>query len=311
MGRTRSLQAATVAVVAAVVVTLVGCGQPPGAEGRDGDRAAAPAGRVARPFRTRAAMSHVRHLAHWIGVRVRARRGEFRASRYIARTFRSFGYRVRVQKFSVDGDTSRNVIAKWPGGVRGAMVVGAHMDTVARSPGANDNASGVGILLETARIFAGTRQARLTRFVAFGAEEYGRDGRHHVGSQVYVNRLGRRGRRIAPGMVSVDMVADGRPLIIGETGFASSVVARTLTGKLRRSGFAVDYRMMCDCSDHGPFERAGISGAMMWSGPEPNYHAPSDTVGNLRRRDLERSGRAVRVFVKSFRRELLDRFRRG
>lgn len=255
------------------------------------------------------AMNHVRKLAGDIGVRVRATRGEYRGSRYIARRFRAMGYNVRIQKFSVDGGTSRNVVAWWPESRRYGFVVGGHMDTVERSPGANDNASGTAVVLELARIFAGTRPSRFVRFVAFGSEEYGSNGVHHVGSQVYVNRLGRDGRSALAGMTSVDMIADGRPLLVGNSGIASDVVARSLYRRIRDAGIDVRYQVLCDCSDHGPFEHAGIPASFAYSGPEPNYHDPSDKVGNMKPGDLLRTGRAMRAFVKAIDRDMLRRFR--
>jgi Zn-dependent M28 family amino/carboxypeptidase len=255
-------------------------------------------------------MGHVRALARRIGVRVRATRRERRGARYIASKLRGYGYDVRVQRFGVDGRTSRNVIARWPGSMRYPFVIGAHMDSVPRSPGANDNASGVAVMIEIARLVKGRSQAEFLKFVAFGAEEYGTDGRHHVGSQVFVNRLGPRGRRLLPGMVSVDMIADGRPLIDGTAGIGPRVVARTLLRKIRAANVNVVYRTTCDCSDNGPFERAGIPAAFLWSGWESNYHSPSDTVRNMRPADLRRTGRAVRAFVKDLDRDLIARFRR-
>ena len=253
-------------------------------------------------------MRHVRRLSNRIGVRVRATGNERRGARHVARTLRRRGYNVRIARFAVDGGTSRNVVARWPGSRRRAIVIGAHMDTVAGSPGANDNASGVAVLLELARLFAGRAQARRIRFIAFGSEEYGLNGRHHVGSRVYVRRIGSRGRRRIAGMVSVDMVADGRPLIVGTAGMASRVVARTMLWRLRRARVDVTFRITCDCSDNGPFERAGIPAAFVWSGDEPNYHSPSDTPANLSRRDLRRTGRALRAFVNHVGRRMLGRF---
>jgi Zn-dependent M28 family amino/carboxypeptidase len=255
-------------------------------------------------------MGHVRTLARRIGVRVRATRRERRGARYIASKLRGFGYKVRVQRFGVDDGTSRNVIARWPGSMRFPFIVGAHMDTVPRSPGANDNASGVAVMIEIARLVKNRSQAHFVKFVAFGSEEYGTDGRHHVGSQVFVNRLGRRGRRMLAGMVSVDMIADGRPLIDGTAGIGPRVVARTALRKIRAANINVVYRTTCDCSDNGPFERAGIPAAFLWSGTEPDYHSPSDTVRNLQPADLLRTGRAVRAVVKHLDRDLIDRFRR-
>lgn len=261
------------------------------------------------PFRKRKAMRHVRRMARDIGVRVRATRGETLAARYMRDKLRTLGYEVKMQKFSVDGRTSRNVVARWPGADPHGFVVGGHIDTVPGSPGANDNASGAAVVLEMARIFAGRRASKWVTFVGFGAEEYGADGTHHVGSQVYVKRLRAEGRARLAGMLSVDMVADGRPLLVGNSDIADDVVARTVYNKMREAKINVAYRVLCDCSDHGPFEHAGIPASFAWSGSEPNYHSPSDTVPNMEPKDLHRSGRAVRAFLKHVRKKMLDRFR--
>jgi hypothetical protein len=262
------------------------------------------------PFSKPRAMRHIRKLATDIGVRRRGTKNERKAALYVAKKLEQFGYEVRIGKFDVDGKKSRNVTASWPGAMKYPFVIGAHLDSVAESPGANDNASGTAVLLEVARLFAGTNQAGMVRFVGFGSEEYGTNGLHHVGSQTFVNRLGKKGRKWVPGMVSVDMIADGRPLIIGTAGIGPAVVAKTLFRRLEKVGFNVTYRITCDCSDNGPFERAGIPGAFLWSGDEPNYHSPTDTVANLSKQDLVRSGRAVRAFVKALDRKMIKRFRK-
>ena len=256
-------------------------------------------------------MRHVRALAGRIGVRVRATEGERRGARYIAARFRELGYDVNMQRFSVDGGTSRNVIASYPGARRYPFVIGGHMDSVPTSPGANDNASGIAAILEMARMAANTPQAEWIRFVAFGSEEYGADGSHHVGSRVFVDRLGAEGRSRLAGMLSVDMVADGRPLIIGHSGISEPVVARSVYRKVRRSGVGTRWAISCDCSDNGPFEHAGIPASYMWSGDEPNYHHSSDTVRNMDPRDLVRTGRAVKAFVSQLDKKLLSYYRRN
>lgn len=256
-------------------------------------------------------MPHVVKLAREIGVRVRGTAGERKAARYVAHELRSYGYDVNVQKFSVDGRTSRNVVAWWPGARRYPVVIGGHIDTVAGSPGANDNASGVAVVLEIARLVAGRPEADLVRFVAFGSEEYGADGRHHVGSQVFVNRLRTEGRRRLAGMLSVDMVADGRPLIVATAGIGPRAIANRFAEIAAARDIGVERQTTCDCSDNGPFERAGITAAFLWSGSEPNYHDDSDKVRNMKPDDLVRTGRAVRYFVKQLDVRMLRRFRRA
>ena len=254
-------------------------------------------------------MRHVRKLAADIGVRVRAARGERRAARYVARKLRSFGYNVNIQTFDVDEATSRNVVAWWPGSKRHGFVIGGHMDTVPGSPGANDNASGIGVMLELARLVAGKAPSEWVRFVAFGSEEAGSDGNNHVGSETFVNRLGERGRNRLGGMTSVDMVANGRPLLVGNSGIADDVVARSLYRRIRDAGIAVRYHTLCDCSDHGPFEHAGIPASFAYSGPRDEYHTPSDNVANLDPDDLLRTGRAMRAFLIAIDRDMIQRFR--
>jgi Zn-dependent M28 family amino/carboxypeptidase len=255
-------------------------------------------------------MRHVRHLAEDIGVRVRTTEGETRGARYVAGKFRNYGYDVTIQRFSVDGATSRNVVARWPDANPYEVVIGGHMDSVPTSPGANDNASGTAVVLELAKIAAGTKQSRHVTFVAFGSEEYGDDGTHHVGSEVFVRRLGPEGREHLAGMTSVDMIADGRPLLVGNSGIADDVVARTLFRKVQKANIAVRYHVLCDCSDHGPFEHAGIPASFMYSGETPEYHSSEDTVANLQPRDVRRTGRAARAFLKDIGPRMIRRFRR-
>lgn len=186
------------------------------------------------------------------------------------------------------------------------------MDTVPGSPGANDNASGTAVVLELARIFAGTEQARWVHFVAFGAEEYGANrNSHHDGSVAFVRRLGTEGRERLAGMTSVDMIANGRPLLVGNSAIAGDVVARSLYNKIRRAGIATRFITLCDCSDHGPFEHAGIPASFAYSGQDSNYHSPNDTTPNMKPEDLLRTGRAMRAFVSEIDKRLLGYFRRS
>src|SRR5687767_13451614 len=81
--------------------------------------------------------------------------------------------------------TTRNVIAETAGGdPNRVVVVGAHLDSVTRGPGINDNGSGSGAILEIALVFAeqGRTPRNKLRFMWYGAEEFGL-----LGSRFYVN----------------------------------------------------------------------------------------------------------------------------
>lgn len=85
----------------------------------------------------------------------------------------SYGLPVRAQAFRLDGwdDTFRNIEA-WIGDeAEPAAVLINHYDTVSTTPGANDNAAGVAVMLEVARVLAGEQDIPPVRFVSATLEE--------------------------------------------------------------------------------------------------------------------------------------------
>jgi len=151
---------------------------------------------------------HISILAGQIGERnVRRYEALDAAAVYIEDALADAGYKVRRQPFRSGGVTVHNIEAELSGSASGGeiVVVGAHYDTVAGSPGANDNGSGVAALLEIARLLAGTAPPRTVRFVAFANEEppfFLTDG---MGSRVYAIRSQQRGEKII-GMISLETI---------------------------------------------------------------------------------------------------------
>jgi Zn-dependent M28 family amino/carboxypeptidase len=96
-----------------------------------------------------------------------------RAAAYIDDQFMRAAYHPRHQTFEVDGRRVANIEAQRLGSRRPdrILVMGAHYDTVNESPGANDNASGVSVMLELARMCAALAPQVTVRFVAFVNEE--------------------------------------------------------------------------------------------------------------------------------------------
>ena len=96
--------------------------------------------------------------------------------------------RIRARRYD---STGHNVIGRLPGGEEGHLVVAAHYDTAAESPGATDNASGTAVVLELCELFAAAGKRKLgLHFIAYGAEEYGRHSSlgGNLGSVEYVRR---------------------------------------------------------------------------------------------------------------------------
>lgn len=120
------------------------------------------------------------------------------ARRHIESEWREQGYAVTPQWYEVHGVRCANLSATREGRVRPDLIllIGAHYDTVAGSPGANDNGSGVAALLEISRAFTAREPALSVRFVAFVNEEPPFFLLAQQGSMVYARAARARGDRI-------------------------------------------------------------------------------------------------------------------
>jgi len=116
--------------------------------------------------------AHVRVLAGEIGERnLEHLEGLNRARDYAVQALARAGYATRLQTYTHRGESYANVEAVRAGRRDTAVIVGAHYDSVLGSPGANDNASGVAVLLELARLLRDAAPEHTLRFVAFTNEE--------------------------------------------------------------------------------------------------------------------------------------------
>ena len=143
-------------------------------------------------------MPHVRMLGGTIGKRYLARPNERRAAaEYIRKTWTDQGFTARTEAFQVDGRPCENLIIELRGVGRSQEIVliGAHYDTAPGTPGANDNGSGVALLLEMSRAFTQAPLQRTLRFVAFTNEEPPHFFTEDMGSRVHARkaRLGTGG----------------------------------------------------------------------------------------------------------------------
>ncbi|MCC6610179.1 MAG: M28 family peptidase [Burkholderiales bacterium] len=165
--------------------------------------------RPAAPSGLAAALSrHVHALAGEIGERnVFHPRSLAAAEDYITRELRRQGHAVGAQRYAANGVDCANLEVE----LRGAssadeiILVGAHYDSVDGSPGADDNASAVAVLIELARILAEGPLARTVRLVAFVNEEPPFFFWGNMGSGVYAKAARARGDDIRL-MASLEML---------------------------------------------------------------------------------------------------------
>ena len=151
----------------------------------------------------------VRVLSEGYGGRSAWDRDRLNAAGYwVASRLESMGYVVAFEAVpNGDGVEGFNVIAELRGTVKPdeIVVVGAHYDAEVKTPGADDNASGVAGMLELARRFAGRPMARTVRFIGFTNEEDSNSRGSKMGSRVSAANSKARGENIVA-MMSLEMI---------------------------------------------------------------------------------------------------------
>lgn len=187
------------------------------------------------------------------------------------------------------------------------ILIGAHYDTVLRSPGADDNATGIAVLLELAKFFSTNKANYPLRFVAFDLEEYGL-----LGSRAYADLLKQEKQSLRL-MLSLEMLGycDSRPnsqiyppglrYFYPTTGDFIALVGNIFTipeminisQKIREANIncqwlpaGVKGLIVPDTrrSDHAPFWDNGYKAMMVTDTANlrnPNYHRVSDTLDSL------------------------------
>jgi Peptidase family M28 len=230
------------------------------------------------------------------------------AARYIEAAFTTQGHTVESQVFESGGRKVRNVEAG-----SGTIVAGAHYDSVPGSPGADDNASAVAILIELAAM------KLPVRFVAFANEEMPYFLSDEMGSFAWAKRARERGERVSA-MFSLEMLGYYRdapgsqrypaPLglfypdrgdfvaFVGDLG-ARGLVRRAIDLFRQKAKFpsegvaAPGFVPGVTWSDHWSFRRHGFDAIMVTDTSfyrYPHYHLPSDTPDKL---DYERMARVT------------------
>lgn len=108
---------------------------------------------------------------------------------YIDSIFKINKLATKHQKFSCYGRTVSNLIVEKQGKESDVVILGAHYDTVPGSPGADDNASSVAVMLEIARLSQEIQNEKTLVFAGFVNEESPCWGTKNMGSMVYAKSL--------------------------------------------------------------------------------------------------------------------------
>lgn len=151
---------------------------------------------------------HVDRLAGHIGPRHVGRPAAMEAAAaYIESELTALGDSVERQAYCAAGVEVANLVVERRGAERPdeTVVLGAHYDTLAETPGADDNASAVATLIEVARLLQGRSFSRTIRFAAFACEEPPHFYTDEMGSRQHAARCRARGENVV-GMLCLEMV---------------------------------------------------------------------------------------------------------
>ncbi len=229
---------------------------------------------------------------------------------YLHNQFSKAGLTVTSHDFEALGGTYRNVIATAPSASvqeeLPPLIIGAHFDTVAGSPGADDNASALAVLLHVARQARGMTLIRPIRFIAFNLEE-----ENLLGSSAYASFLRENSKTIHEAIIlecvgyashqqDSQRTPPGLPISIPTTGDFIGVIGNERSQAL--TSFVVQAmkshlpivplvvpgngELLPDTrrSDHTSFWEQGFPAVMLTDTANfrnPHYHRPTDTIETL------------------------------
>ncbi|MCX6646187.1 MAG: M28 family metallopeptidase [bacterium] len=228
-------------------------------------------------------LAHIAQLADEYGIRTAGTAGERLAANYVAAMLEGYGYSaITTEPITLDnGLASRNIYADLPGENPEIILIGAHLDSKPPSPGANDNASGVAVLLELARVFKDAVPPYTIRFAFFGAEEMidSHVEHHHYGSR---NMAGDSGLiRQMYAAASIDMVGVGTELWIDNMGESDDFWRQLIFDTAGEMDLPVHTGEHRAWSDHEAFEYSGVPSAWIHWRDDPEYHRETDTSDRI------------------------------
>jgi Zn-dependent M28 family amino/carboxypeptidase len=233
--------------------------------------------------------------------------GHFYVREYLRQELEKWG-EVESHLFQFQGKSYENLILDLPGdSQKMPILIGGHYDTVPGSPGADDNGTGLAVLLELARFFSQQPANYPVRLVAFDLEEYGL-----LGSIAYAEKL-KQNQQALRLMLSLEMLGycDSNPQSQKYPAFLEYFYPSTgdfiaLIGNVKTyKDLKILSRMMrenqtpCEWlpvifggylvpdtrrSDHSPFWSRGYPAIMVTDTANmrnPYYHSPRDTIATL------------------------------
>jgi Peptidase family M28 len=256
----------------------------------------------------------------------RREEGAARARAYLIDEFRKLGLEPLF-----DGKFAQDVTGKGPEDVLGVnvgariagsdaalgqrwVILGAHYDHLGKHgdviyPGADDNASGVAMMLEVARAIASSpvKPRRSIAFVGFDLEERGPNGELGLrGSQFFARHSPVPLEKVSL-FVTADMIGRSLGGVCERSVFVLGSehepevrpwIARGAEGRPIEVGLLGSDMLVIDRSDYGPFRSMKIPYLFFTTGENPLYHSPRDVAETIDYPKLEAISRMIHAVVR-------------
>jgi hypothetical protein len=305
---TRIYRAAWLVVAVPVLVAAFSVGRPD----------ALPPPRAQPFFDGATALQFTTDLATEVPDRSPGSPGQQKAADWVEEVLQGYGFTVERQTFSAEipglgTEELVNLVAAaprtGPAAAQGkrAIAVLAHRDNVGSTPGADDNASGTGALLELARDLGSASLAHPILLVSTDGGAYGGLGAEHFAqSRPYAGRIA--------ALVNLDSIGSGDPPRIEFAGDTPRVPSPTLLATVgesieaqsglepRRPGALaqlVDLAFPFSFYEQAPFVSRGVPAITVTTGDSRPRSPEGDTLENLDEERLGELGRAAQVLVSS------------
>ena len=251
-------------------------------------------------------LAHIKALEGF-GSRHHSHEGNRSAQAYLESRLADYGYRVERSLSTYQGAAfvSPWAVKAGTAGAEGELhLLAAHFDSISQdqegailgqAPGADDNASGVAVLLETARALASMDLRASVGFVFFNVEEVGRHG-----SQQFAKDWKTKGARL-DGVINIDTIGTW-PLPLSRGGKVNYVTNEPSRPYLERIQRALHLPLKAAATpwedDHASFWAEGFSAIELTEeGCTPAMHTPRDTSEKI---DMESVARVAQALIKLF-----------
>ena len=235
-----------------------------------------------------------------LGTRHTITEGNVQAQQWLTMELEDLGYEVDRDLFDADGTEAVNLVVRKTGALRSdhVWILSAHYDSTSTqpttdAPGADDNASGVAVVLEAARILADVELGDSVWFVLTGAEEQGSLGSEHMTEWLLDEGVQVQGV-MAPDMIGYWPLGEDDALdILGDD--ESEHLIEDMAAMADAMGVAHKtwvHHGYCYGDDHTNFQEAGFPAIspmdcveahnLSSSGEStPHYHRSSDRLDTL------------------------------